>query len=58
MLREEAVRAVYLNERALQLPAGLPGRPWNKHVLTAPGQYSGYGAKKIPGVQEALELGR
>ncbi len=53
-----AGRAVYLTERALQLPSGLPGRPWYKHALTAPGQYTGYGAKTMPGVREALELGK
>lgn len=53
-----AARAVYMTERALQLPAGLPGRPWYKHALTAPGQYTGYGAKTLPGVREALELGK
>ena len=53
-----AARAVYLTERALQLSSGLPGRPWYKHSLTAPGQYTGYGAKTLPGVREALELGK
>ncbi len=53
-----AGRAVYLTERALQLPAGLPGRTWYKNALTAPGQYTGYGAKTMPGVREALELGK
>jgi N-acetylated-alpha-linked acidic dipeptidase len=53
-----AARAVYRTERALQLPAGLPGRPWYRHALTAPGQYTGYGAKTLPGVREALELGK
>jgi N-acetylated-alpha-linked acidic dipeptidase len=53
-----AARAVYLTERALQLTSGLPGRPWYKHSLTAPGQYTGYGAKTLPGVREALELGK
>ena len=53
-----ASRAVYLTERALQLSSGLPGRPWYKHSLTAPGQYTGYGAKTLPGVREALELGK
>lgn len=53
-----AAKAVYMTERALQLPPGLPGRPWYKHSLTAPGQYTGYGAKTLPGVREALELGK
>jgi len=53
-----AAKAVYMTERALQLPNGLPGRTWYKHSLTAPGQYTGYGAKTLPGIREALELGK
>lgn len=55
---EAASRSIYKLERALQLPDGLPGRPWYKNALSAPGQYTGYGAKTMPGVREALELGR
>jgi N-acetylated-alpha-linked acidic dipeptidase len=44
-------------ERSLTDPAGLPRRPWFKHLLYAPGVYSGYGAKTLPGVREGLELG-
>ncbi len=36
-------------------PAGLPGRDWYKHLLYAPGFYTGYGVKTIPGVREAIE---
>lgn len=39
-------------------PAGLPRRPWVEHVLYAPGWYTGYGAKTMPGVTEAIEDGR
>jgi len=49
-------REVYLTERALLLPEGLPGRPWYKGSVSAPGQYTGYGAKTIAGVRESLEL--
>jgi len=35
--------------------AGLPNRPWFKHLLYAPGYYTGYGVKTIPGVREAIE---
>jgi N-acetylated-alpha-linked acidic dipeptidase len=42
-------------ERALLSNAGLPGRPWYKHQLYAPGIYTGYGVKTIPGVREAIE---
>ena len=46
------------SERKLMNPDGLPGRPWFKHEIYAPGQYTGYEAKTIPGVREALELKR
>ncbi|MFB6368551.1 MAG: transferrin receptor-like dimerization domain-containing protein, partial [Gemmatimonadota bacterium] len=36
---------------------GLPGRPWFRHQLYAPGFYTGYGVKTLPGVREALEQG-
>ena len=42
-------------ERALIDPNGLPGRPWYKHQLYAPGLYTGYAVKTIPAVREALE---
>jgi N-acetylated-alpha-linked acidic dipeptidase len=45
-------------ERSLTDPDGLPRRPWYKHLLYAPGVYSGYGAKTMPGVREGIELGR
>ncbi len=35
--------------------AGLPNRPWYKHTIYAPGEYTGYAAVVIPGVNEALE---
>jgi N-acetylated-alpha-linked acidic dipeptidase len=34
---------------------GLLRRGWYKHMIDAPGVYSGYGAKTIPGVREAIE---
>jgi N-acetylated-alpha-linked acidic dipeptidase len=42
-------------ERALTSPDGLPGRPWFKNLIYAPGLYTGYGVKTIPGVREAIE---
>jgi N-acetylated-alpha-linked acidic dipeptidase len=42
-------------ERALLLPQGLPNRPWFRHVIYAPGQYTGYAAVVIPGVNEAID---
>ncbi|GGA58821.1 folate hydrolase [Edaphobacter acidisoli] len=42
-------------EEALLNPAGLPKRPWYKHTIYAPGEYTGYAAVVIPGVNEAIE---
>ena len=47
-----------LAERKLTNEQGLPRRPWMKHLLYAPGWYTGYGAKTMPGVREAIEEGR
>jgi N-acetylated-alpha-linked acidic dipeptidase len=44
-------------ERDLVEPAGLPDRPWFRHVIYAPGLYTGYGVKTIPGVREAVDAG-
>jgi N-acetylated-alpha-linked acidic dipeptidase len=46
------------NEQQLTLEKGLPGRPWYKHYIDAPGQYTGYAAKTLPAVREAIELKR
>ena len=43
-------------EGALLSPAGLPKRPWFKHTIYAPGEYTGYAAVVIPGVNEALDI--
>ena len=42
-------------EQALTDPAGLPARPWFKHMIYAPGMLTGYGVKTVPGVREAIE---
>ncbi len=42
-------------ERTLTSPDGLPGRPWFKHLIYAPGFYTGYGVKTLPGAREAIE---
>ena len=44
-------------ERAFLLPHGLPNRPWYRHAIYAPGQYTGYAAVVIPGVNEAIDRG-
>jgi N-acetylated-alpha-linked acidic dipeptidase len=45
-------------ERALTSTEGLKNRPWYTHMLYAPGFYTGYGVKTIPGVREAIEQGQ
>jgi N-acetylated-alpha-linked acidic dipeptidase len=55
----EVARAVNLrliqSERELTDAAGLPRRPWYRHLLYAPGYYTGYAVKTMPGVREAIE---
>ncbi len=50
-LNEELTQA----ERKLTSAQGLPRRPWMKHLIYAPGWYTGYGAKTLPGPREAIE---
>ena len=50
-LNEELTQA----ERKLTNPEGLPRRPWMQHLMYAPGWYTGYGAKTLPGIREAIE---
>ena len=51
----EINRLLYTSERLLTREHGLQGRPWYKHHIYAPGFYTGYGVKTIPGVREAIE---
>ncbi len=51
----ELNRRMIRAERDLIEPSGLPDRPWFKHTIYAPGLYTGYGVKTIPGVREAVE---
>jgi len=46
------------SERRLTDDAGLPRRRWYKHMIYAPGVYTGYGPKTMPGVREAIEQKR
>jgi N-acetylated-alpha-linked acidic dipeptidase len=48
-------RTLRETERALLIPDGLPGRPWFRHSIYAPGRYTGYAAVVIPGVSEAID---
>ena len=53
-LNEELTQAA----RKLTSPQGLPRRPWMKNLIYAPGWYTGYDAKTLPGVREAIEQRR
>jgi N-acetylated-alpha-linked acidic dipeptidase len=48
-------RTLYQSERMLTDEAGLPGRDWFRHLIYAPGFYTGYGVKTMPGIREAVE---
>jgi N-acetylated-alpha-linked acidic dipeptidase len=52
---KELNRLLYQSERKLLSTAGLPRREWFRHQIYAPGFYTGYGVKTLPGVREALE---
>ena len=52
---EQINKLLYTSERLLTRDEGLEGRPWYKHHIYAPGFYTGYGVKTIPGVREAIE---
>jgi N-acetylated-alpha-linked acidic dipeptidase len=49
---------LFRTERAMALPQGLPNRDWYKHRIYAPGTYTGYAVKTLPGLREAMEGGR
>ena len=49
---EAAIRPL---EQSLLREEGLPGRPWYMNMVYAPGMFTGYGAKTLPGVREAIE---
>ncbi|MGH9604349.1 MAG: M28 family metallopeptidase [Terracidiphilus sp.] len=51
----ELNQALRETETAFLSAAGLPGRPWYKHTIYAPGEYTGYAAEVIPGVSEAID---
>jgi N-acetylated-alpha-linked acidic dipeptidase len=42
-------------DRALLLKSGLPGRPWFRHAIFAPGKHAGYAAAVIPGVNDSID---
>ena len=53
--RRAVNRRLLRTERLLTRDAGLPRRPWFRHQIYAPGFYTGYGVKTLPGVREAIE---
>ncbi len=53
--RAELDRILYGTERSLTRTAGLPRRDWFRHHIYAPGFYTGYGVKTLPGIREAIE---
>jgi N-acetylated-alpha-linked acidic dipeptidase len=61
-LTPEQLKAINMRliaaERFLTDEGGLPRRPWYKHLIYAPGWYTGYGAKTLPGVREGIEQER
>jgi N-acetylated-alpha-linked acidic dipeptidase len=52
---DNALRQV---ELTMITEGGLPRRPWFKHQIYAPGFYTGYGVKTLPGIREAIEQHR
>jgi N-acetylated-alpha-linked acidic dipeptidase len=46
---------LYTTERDFKYEAGLPRREWFKHLAYAPGFYTGYGVKTLPGIREGIE---
>lgn len=48
---------LYKAERVLTSSTGLPRRPWYRHVIYAPGFYTGYGVKTLPQIREGIEQG-
>jgi N-acetylated-alpha-linked acidic dipeptidase len=48
-------QTLFGTERLLIRPQGLPRRDWFRHQIYAPGFYTGYGVKTLPGIREAIE---
>jgi N-acetylated-alpha-linked acidic dipeptidase len=54
--RAAKLRALMLTiDQTIAPDIGLPGRPWYRNLITAPGYYTGYQAKTLPAVREAIE---
>lgn len=48
-------KSLYQAEQQLLSEKGLPRRAWYRHTIYAPGFYTGYGVKTMPGIREAIE---
>jgi N-acetylated-alpha-linked acidic dipeptidase len=48
-------KLLYRAEQQLLTAEGLPRRGWYRHTIYAPGFYTGYGVKTLPGIREAIE---
>jgi N-acetylated-alpha-linked acidic dipeptidase len=55
--RTQLNELLFQAEKQLLNPNGLPRRPWYQHTIYAPGFYTGYGVKTLPGIREAIEQG-
>jgi len=53
--QKELNEILFKIERSLINEKGLPRRSWYKHQIYAPGYYTGYGVKTLPGIREAIE---
>ncbi|SFQ28455.1 transferrin receptor-like dimerization domain-containing protein [Hymenobacter arizonensis] len=53
--KRELDQLLYQAEQQLLSTEGLPRRPWYRHQIYAPGFYTGYGVKTLPGIREAVE---
>ena len=53
--KDELNKKLYKAEQALLTKDGLPRRSWYRHAIYAPGFYTGYGVKTLPGIREAIE---
>lgn len=53
--QQELDQLLYQAEQQLLSAEGLPRRPWYRHQIYAPGFYTGYGVKTLPGIREAVE---
>jgi len=54
---EKLNELLYKSERLLGHEKGLPQREWFRHQIYAPGFFTGYGVKTMPGIREGIEEG-